>query len=69
MWVLCRISLSDKVRDDALQLRQRCMGRLEEVFHSRQAVNLEAVKVLLPQVEGEQPLWMGNHDGIFGSLP
>lgn len=40
------------MREHALQLRERYMGKLEQIFHTRQLLNLEAVKVLLPQEVG-----------------
>ena len=46
------MNLSEKVREDALQLREKYMNKLEELFHTRQCLNLEAVKVLLPQEVG-----------------
>ena len=48
----CRLCLDDKVREHALQLRERYMSKLEQLFHTRQLLNLEAVKVLLPQEVG-----------------
>jgi hypothetical protein len=48
----CRLQLEEAARDHALQLRERYMVKLQELFHERQALNLEAVKVLLPQEVG-----------------
>lgn len=60
------MSLSEKAREDALHVRQQYISRLEEVFYSRQCLNLQAVKVLLPQDVGESLPGASNDALTFG---
>eukprot|EP00892_Ulva_mutabilis_P002511 jgi/Ulvmu1/12260/UM086_0053.1 len=54
MWnnLVQRLQLKPAAVEHALQLRSKYMARLDELFHERQSLNLQAIKVLLPQEMG-----------------
>ena len=47
--------LKPDVRRQMLQLRSKYMEHLDELFHERQSLNLQAIKVLLPPDLGKAP--------------
>jgi len=50
-----RLQLTPEAVRQALALREQYLRRLEELYVERQALNLQAVKVLLPEDVGARP--------------
>ena len=52
---MCSLHLKPEVQQQMRQLRSKYMAHLDELFHERQGLNLQAIKVLLPPDLGTLP--------------